>query len=93
MRFHLLVALVLFAAPAQAGVLDSQELRGALVGKLIQWWESEGWQSGNLTLLPDGRAEISVEAPVGSTDAGHWTIRGNQLCTIWSSMNPPTIRL
>jgi hypothetical protein len=86
MRFWLLAVLLIAAPAAHAGVLGADELRGVLVGQPIQWWERDGWQSGSLTLLPDGRAEISIESPDTAADSGRWTISGNQLCTVWSMM-------
>ena len=71
------------ASAAFAGELSSGEIRSELVGHSISWWEQGGWFSGHLMLLPDGRAEISVDAPKRAGDIGRWSVRGDQLCTEW----------
>lgn len=76
----------LLCGAASAGELDGSELRDALVGQTIQWWENDGWHAGNLSLLPDGRAEITVDSPTETRDDGRWSISGNQLCTSWTSL-------
>ena len=86
MRVGFALALLISALPAQAAELDAVSLRGELVGPLIQWWENDGWHSGQLKLLPDGRAELMVDAPERTSDGGRWTIRGNQMCTAWQSL-------
>ncbi|MGO4843953.1 hypothetical protein AB4144_67900, partial [Rhizobiaceae sp. 2RAB30] len=39
-----------------------------------------------LMLLPDGRAEITVDRPSTSGDSGHWAIRGGEICTEWGEI-------
>ncbi|MCX8570147.1 MULTISPECIES: hypothetical protein [Hyphomicrobiales] len=81
----LLIGSASLAAPAAAyaGEMSSGEIRNELVGRSISWWEQGGWFSGQLMLLPDGRAEISVDAPKRAGDTGRWSVRGDQLCTEW----------
>lgn len=86
MKFAVFGAFLLLCGSASAGELDGSELRDELVGQTIQWWEDGGWHAGNLSLLPDGRAEITVESPTETRDDGHWNISGNQLCTSWTSL-------
>ncbi len=86
MRISILLVVLCLPCQAFGAELDAGQLRGELVGQLIQWWESDGWHSGNLRLLPDGRAEIIVERPDAANDDGQWSIRGNEICTAWSSM-------
>jgi hypothetical protein len=71
---------------ALAGDLTQTEIRDELVGRQIVWWEDGGWQSGHLTLGPDGEAELSVERPRRQLDVGRWTLRDDELCTEWSEM-------
>ncbi len=71
---------------AAANDLKASDIRDALVGQTLHWWESDGWRSGRLTLLPDGRAEITLEAPGSARDSGQWQISGNLLCTSWSTL-------
>jgi hypothetical protein len=81
------VLLMMFCAtPASAADLSAGEIQEQLVGQAIAWWDANGWMMGNLFLLPDGKAEISVEQPKPEHDAGQWTLQGNQICTEWSSM-------
>lgn len=86
MRFGLALAMVLFAHEARAAELSAGEIRSEIVGQVIEWWENDGWHSGSLTLLPDGRALISIDRPKPSTEDGYWTIRGNTVCTRWSEI-------
>jgi len=88
MRRFLQVLLMLSAAfppmsAALAGELSSGEIRSELVGRSISWWEQGGWFNGQMMLLPDGRAEISIDAPKRAGDRGRWMVRGDQLCTVW----------
>jgi len=86
MRMWVFGACLLLCSSAAAGELDGSELRDELVGQTIQWWEDGGWHAGNLSLLPDGRAEITVDSPSEMRDDGRWSISGNQLCTSWTSL-------
>lgn len=86
MRFGFALALVLLTSEAGAAELDASEIRSEIVGQTIEWWENGGWHSGSLTLLPDGRAAISVERPKPSSEDGRWTIRGNMICTAWDAI-------
>ncbi len=61
-------------------------IKTEIIGQTIEWWENDGWHSGNLTLLPDGRAAIEVERPSASSEDGRWTIRGNLICTSWAAI-------
>jgi hypothetical protein len=49
--------------PASAEELTQAEIRDELVGRQIVWWQSDGWQSGHLTLGPNGSAELSIVGP------------------------------
>lgn len=69
-----------------AGELTQAEIRDQLVGRQIVWWQQDGWQSGLLTLGPDGAAELSVDRPQPQLDVGRWTLRGAELCTQWNAM-------
>ena len=71
---------------ASAEELTQAEIRDELVGRQIVWWQSDGWQSGHLTLGPNGAAELSVERPGQQIDTGHWAVRGGELCTQWTSL-------
>lgn len=86
MRVGFALALFLFTAPAEAAELSAAEIKSEIVGQTLAWWERDGWASGNLTLMPDGRAAISIERPHASSEDGRWTIRGNMICTSWLSL-------
>ena len=86
MRSLILIACVVMCGGAAAGDLAGADLKDALVGQTLQWWETDGWRYGHMTLLPDGRAEITLDAPVAQHDEGQWRISGSQLCTSWSSL-------
>lgn len=83
-----LLAAVLLAHPtvALADDMSSREIESELVGRSIAWWEEGGWLSGQMLLLPDGRAEISVDRPRPSGDVGRWSIRGGAICTAWGEV-------
>jgi hypothetical protein len=87
------VTLVLSSAaallPDSAAVADEltqSEIRDALVGRRIVWWQQDGWQSGHLTLGPNGAAELSVDRPGRQLDVGRWSLRGGELCTAWETI-------
>ena len=86
MRKIAMISLILFSNPAFADDLNANQIQQELVGQTISWWDSAGWIGGNLILMPSGRATISVESPHHATDSGQWSLRGNQICTKWSSM-------
>jgi hypothetical protein len=87
MRLLFAVGFVLVSGlSAQAGELDAGQIRAELIGNSIAWWENDGWYSGDLMLLPDGRAMLTVSAPEKAKDVGKWALRGNEICTEWSSM-------
>ena len=71
---------------ASAEGLSGFEINEKLVGQSIAWADSNGWSTGSLFLLEGGKAEITVDDPKPARDFGIWTLRGNQLCTVWSSM-------
>jgi hypothetical protein len=77
-------------SPGMTGELTQEEIRDQLVGRQIVWWQQDGWQSGLLTLGPDGAAELSVDRPAPQLDVGRWTLRGGELCTQWSAMRSGT---
>jgi hypothetical protein len=72
--------------PASAEELDEAEIRDELVGRQIVWWQSDGWQSGHLTLAANGAAEVSVDSPGHRIDSGRWAMRGAELCTQWTTL-------
>ena len=86
MRKLAFIALTLCCNPASAEELSAGRIQNELVGQTIIWWESSGWLTGHLVLLPDGRAKLAVESPRPANDVGQWTIRGNEICTAWNSM-------
>jgi hypothetical protein len=71
---------------ASADELSEAEIRNELVGRQIVWWQSDGWQSGHLTLGADGAAELSIDRPGHQLDTGRWVVRGDELCTEWSTV-------
>jgi hypothetical protein len=71
---------------ARAADLTPAEIEGELVGRQIVWWEEDGWLVGRLTLDTDGSAELDVDRPQRRTDTGRWMLRGDELCTVWTSM-------
>jgi hypothetical protein len=73
-------------SPVFAEELTQSEIRDELVGRQICWWQQDGWQSGHLTLGPNGSAELSVDHPGQQLDIGRWTLRGGELCTEWETM-------
>jgi hypothetical protein len=75
---------------ASAEELTQAEIRDELVGRQIVWWQSDGWQSGHLTLGPNGAAELSVDRPGHQVDTGRWTVRGEELCTEWTTLRSGT---
>lgn len=86
MKILILIACCFMCGAAAGEDLAGPDLRHALVGQTLQWWETDGWRYGRLTLLPGGRAEITLEAPVPTRDEGRWKISGNILCTSWSAL-------
>lgn len=79
-------ALILSPASALAGDLTPAEIEAELVGRQLVWWEDGGWLIGRLTLGRDGTAELFVDRPQRQADVGRWTLRGDELCTVWSKM-------
>jgi len=73
-------------AAALADELTQAEIRDELVGRQIVWWQSDGWQSGHLTLGASGEAELTIDRPGRRLDTGRWVVRGDQLCTEWSTV-------
>ena len=71
---------------AFAEELTQSEIRDELVGRQIVWWQSDGWQSGRLTLGANGAAELSVDRPAHQVDTGRWAVRGEELCTQWTTL-------
>ncbi len=86
MRRFLVVALLCWSSAAQAEGLSAAEINEQLIGQSIAWADSNGWTTGSLFLLPDGKAEITIDDPQPARDAGQWSLQGDQLCTVWSSM-------
>jgi hypothetical protein len=86
MHRFLILGLVLVATEAKADALSAAQINDQLVGQSIAWADLNGWSTGSLFLLPGGKAEITVDDPQPARDIGQWTLRGNQLCTTWSSM-------
>ncbi len=87
MRIAASCLMFLLCGAASAEELSGRELRSTFVGQSIQWWENGGWKSGGLTLLPDGRAEISLSGPArAEEDIGRWHIEGNHICTSWARL-------
>ena len=84
MRITILVLTCLISEAAVAAELSGQQLRLALIGQPIHWWEKDGWHAGEVVFLPDGRAEIFVDTPGSLSDVGRWHINGNQICTSWT---------
>jgi hypothetical protein len=72
--------------PASAEELTQAAIRDELVGRQIVWWQSDGWQSGHLTLGANGSAELSVDRPGHRIDTGRWSVRGDELCTEWTAL-------
>ena len=84
---RILVFLVLMCPQlANAQDLDASQITDELVGHSITWSDLSGWTSGSMVLLPNGKAEISIENPQRATDAGQWMLNGNSICTVWDSM-------
>ena len=81
-----LMLLVMFAKPVLAEDLSANQIHDQLIGQSIAWWDSHGWSAGNLVLLPDGQAVITVETPQPSSDKGNWSLRGNEVCTFWATL-------
>jgi hypothetical protein len=86
MRRTIFFLMFICSSPAVAADLSAGQIQEQLVGQPIAWWDANGWMMGNLFLLPDGKAEISVELPKPERDAGQWSLQGNQICTEWSAM-------
>jgi hypothetical protein len=86
MRAGIFLVCLITCGTASAGELPGPDLRDALVGQTIKWWEDGGWHAGELSLLLDGRAEIRIDAPAAMREEGSWQIRGNELCTSWSTL-------
>jgi hypothetical protein len=76
----------LWTMPALAADLTPGEIRDELVGRSITWWEDGGWFGGQLLLMPDGRAEITVDRPNKAGDSGRWAIKGGEICTEWGEI-------
>lgn len=88
-----LVALLLTAsAPAFAEEMTAREIQAELVGRMISWWEADGWFTGDLMLGADGEARISVDAPTVASDVGRWSLDGNRICTTWRSLREGTAK-
>jgi len=71
---------------ASAEELTQAQIHDELVGRQIVWWQSDGWQSGHLTLGASGEAELTIDRPGRRLDTGRWVVRGDQLCTEWSTV-------
>lgn len=78
--------LALLFAEAQAAEMTAADIERQLVGAPIFWWELDGWRSGDLVLLPDGTAKLTIAAPEHSEDHGRWYIEANRLCTTWAHL-------
>ncbi|MFN8828918.1 MAG: hypothetical protein ACK50Q_01210 [Labrys sp. (in: a-proteobacteria)] len=82
-----LVALILpIAGGARAGDLTGADIRNELIGQTMSWWETDGWNRGEMRLEPGGAARLVVSAPAPAQDAGRWTLDGDRLCTVWSAL-------
>ena len=77
---------LLSASVAHAGELDAHQIADELIGQSLSWWNNSGWESGNLVLMPGGKATITVETPHLQRDRGQWIMRGNEICTMWTSL-------
>ncbi|MEO3388378.1 hypothetical protein [Mesorhizobium sp. CAU 1741] len=86
MLFLLLCACVAGSGPAAADALTNRQIETHLVGKQIAWWEAQGWRHGYLMLLPNGSAEMTVDRPDRQRDVGRWTLRGDEICTLWGEV-------
>jgi hypothetical protein len=86
MHRFLILALVFCATEAKADGLNAEQINEQLIGQSIAWADLNGWSTGSLFLLPDGKAEITVNDPQPTHDIGQWSLQGDQLCTTWSSM-------
>jgi hypothetical protein len=86
MNRFLILIVFLWPLTASAEGLSGPEINNKLVGQPIVWVDSNGWSTGSLFLLEDGKAEITVDDPRPSRDFGVWSLQGDQLCTVWSSM-------
>jgi hypothetical protein len=86
MHRFLILALVFCTTAAKADGLSAEQINEQLVGQSIAWADMNGWSTGSLFLLPDGKAEITVDDPHPTRDIGEWTLQGDQLCTTWSAM-------
>lgn len=69
-----------------ADLMKDRDIEREIVGQSIVWWEADGWRRGSLLLAPDGRAEITVDDPEAAADSGRWTLRGDQVCTVWNGL-------
>ena len=86
MRNVLTVFFLLTATHAVAETLDAKAIKSELIGPSITWWSERGDMKGEMILSPGGEAHITINAPHQAADDGHWSLDGNQLCTIWSTM-------
>ena len=92
MRITILVLTCLISEAAVAAELSGQQLRLALIGQPIHWWEKDGWHAGEVVFLPDGRAEMFVDTPGSLSDVGRWHINGNQICTSWTRLRGDSLK-
>lgn len=86
LRNLLTIIFLLTATHAVAETLDANTIKSQLIGPSITWWSERGEMKGEMTLSPSGEAHITINAPQPASDDGHWSLEGNQLCTVWSTM-------
>jgi len=91
-RTIIFLLICLISSAASAAELNSQQLRLALIGQPIHWWEESGWHAGEVVFLPDGRAKIFVDVPSELSDVGRWHIRGSQICTSWTRLRGESMK-
>lgn len=84
--FAVLACLGGTASALAAETLTDGQIAEQLVGKQIAWWEAQGWRHGYLVLLPGGAAEMTVDRPRAHHDVGRWTLRGDEICTLWGEV-------
>ena len=88
MRYFLGAAFIIMVNPAAAETLDAKAIQAELVGQHISWSDAQGVILGDMVLSPGGLAHITITVPQQETDDGHWTLEGDKLCTVWSTMRP-----